>query len=269
VSPAAPAGSDARLYWSIIVIFGIIAIGSVLLVVIIVRSRHMFSVRPFHSGICIYIASFAPYAVLKTVAIYKLLQTKNQTQELTAELMLSGTFMIFFCLGFGGKMALIQLWMHLVSRHTSGTCQQSLMASARRTWKFMLVTVLAVCVLYSAGFISAVGMFAQASAACAAAADSKSCNSLSLQGTTPPDCQRQVDLTRVITYYEGVFAAVVAMVFTFFALLFNGLVYALLTSDATFANLTKLQRMLISNKLLRCVMSPCESEHCPYISLFI
>jgi hypothetical protein len=33
-------------------------------------------------------------------------------------------------------------------------------------------------------------------------------------------------------------------VFTFYALMFNGLVYAMLTSDATFSNLTKLQRML-------------------------
>jgi hypothetical protein len=47
------------------------------------------------------------------------------------------------------------------------------------------------------------------------------------------------------------------------ALLFNGLAYALLTSDATFSNLTRLQRMMISNKLLRCMMSLCERAHCP------
>ena len=43
------------------------------------------------------------------------------------------------------------------------------------------------------------------------------------------------------------FAAVVTRVFTLYALLFNCLVYALLTSDAALTNLTKLQRMLISN----------------------
>jgi hypothetical protein len=258
VSPAAPADSDVLLYWTIVVVFGAIAFGSVVLVVILMRSRHTFSVRPFHSGICIYIASFAPYALLKAVAVSALLKTENQTQELTADFMLSGTFMIFFCLGFGGKMALIQLWMHLISRHTSGGSEQSLMASARQTWKFMRLTVLVVCVLYIAGFVALVGVFAQASVACAAAADSTSCIDLSLNGTVPLDCQRQVDLTRAIAYYEGVFAAVVAVVFTFYALLFNGLAYALLTSDATFSNLTKLQRMLISNKLLRWMMSPCE-----------
>ena len=139
---------------AIIGIFGVIALGSVVLVVILVRSRHTFAVRPFHSGICIYIASFAPYALLKAVAVYRLLQADTQEQELTAELMLSGTFMIFFCLGFGGKMALIQLWMHLISRHTAGGSQQLLVASARQTWKFMRLTVLLVCVLYSAGFIA-------------------------------------------------------------------------------------------------------------------
>ena len=65
-----------------------------------------------------------------------------------------------------------------------------------------------------------------------------------------------------ISNCEGVFAAVVAVVFTLYALLFNGLAYALLTSDATFSNLTRLQRMLISNKLLRCMMSPCERARC-------
>ncbi len=66
-----------------------------------------------------------------------------------------------------------------------------------------------------------------------------------------------------ISICEGVFAAVIAVVFTLYALLFNGLAYALLTSDATFSNLTRLQRMLISNKLLRCMMSPCERARCP------
>jgi hypothetical protein len=265
VSPAEPAGSDVLLYWLIIVIFGVIALGSVVLVVVLMRSSHSFTVRPFHSGICIYTASFAPYALLKAAAVSTLLKSQNQTQELSADLMLSGTFMIFFCLGFGGKMALIQLWMHLISRHTAGGSQQSLVASARQTWKFMRLTVLVVCVLYSAGFIALVGVLFQASVACAAAADSSPCISLGLNGTVPCDCQRRIDLTRGITYYEGLFAAVVAVVFTLYALLFNGLTYALLTSDATFSNLTRLQRMLISNKLLRCMMSPCERARCPCV----
>jgi hypothetical protein len=260
VSLVLPSGSNVYLlYHSIIGIFVSISLGSVVLVVILVRSRRMFSVRPFHSGICIYIASFAPYALLKAVAVYKLLNVQTQEQQLINNLMISGTFLIFFCLGFGGKMALIQLWMHLISRHTSNESEQSLMASARQTWKFMRRTVLAVCIIYSAGFASLVSLFALSSSACAAAAvaDSKSCIPLSLSGDVPPDCLRVVALSQGITYYEGLFAAVVAVIFMFYSLLFNGLAYALLTSDPTFSNLTKVQRILISNKFLRWMMSPC------------
>ena len=96
-----------QLYWTIIGTFCVISLGSVVSAVILLRSRHTFSVRPFHSGICIYIASFAPYALLKVAAVYKLLTTTTQEDQLIAGLILNGTFMIFFCLGFGGKMALM------------------------------------------------------------------------------------------------------------------------------------------------------------------
>jgi hypothetical protein len=255
VTEVAVTGSERTLYKCIIGIFAAISLGSVCLVVILVRSRHAFSVRPFHSGICIYIASFAPYALLKAVAVGRLLEAQTQGEQLTAGLMLNGTFMMFFWLGFGGKMALIQLWMHLISRHTSGNSEHALMESARRTWRFMRLTVLLVCVLYSAGFLSLVGVFEQASSGCAAAADSTGCIP-STSSATPPACQEVVTLAQGIVYYEGLFAAVVVVVFTFYALLFNGLVYAMLTSDATFSNLTKLQRLLISNTFLRWMLRP-------------
>ncbi len=256
--PLSSESNDVQLYRAIIGIFCVISLGSVVLSVILVRSRHKFSVRPFHSGICIYIASFAPYALLKVVAVNRLLDTKTQEQQLVAGLLLNGTFMIFFCLGFGGKMALIQLWMHLISCHTSGESEQSLMDSARKTWKLMRLTVLAVCILYSCGFMSLVGVFAQASNACVGASvvDPTFCIPFSQQGETPSSCQRLVDIAQGISYYEGLCAAVVAVVFTLYALMFNGLVYALLTSDSTFSNLTKMQRILISNKWLRWLMSP-------------
>ena len=255
VTEVAVTGSQRTLYKCIIGIFAAISLGSVCLVVILARSRHAFSVRPFHSGICVYIASFAPYALLKAVAVGRLVEAKTQEQQLAAGLMLNGTFMMFFWLGFGGKMALIQLWMHLISRHTSGDSEHALMESARRTWRFMRLTVLLVCVLYSAGFLSLVGVFEQASSGCAAAADSTGCITLT-SSATPPACQEVVSLAQGIVYYEGVFAAVVVVVFTFYALMFNGLVYAMLTSDATFSNLTKLQRLLISNPFLRWMLRP-------------
>ena len=255
MTEVAVTGSERTLYKCIIGIFAAISLGSVCLVVILVRSRHAFSVRPFHSGICVYIASFAPYALVKAVAVGRLLQAKTQEEQLTAGLMLNGTFMMFFWLGFGGKMALIQLWMHLISRHTSGDSEHALMESARRTWRFMRLTVLLVCVLYSVGFLSLVGVFAEASSGCAAAADSTVCIALT-SSATPAACQRVVSMAQGIVYYEGAFAAVVVVVFAFYAVLFNGLVYAMLTSDATFSNLTKLQRVLISNPFLRRMLRP-------------
>jgi hypothetical protein len=255
VTEVAVTGSQQMLYKSIIGIFATISLGSVYLVAMLVRSRHAFSVRPFHSGICVYIASFAPYALLKVVAVDRLLEAKAQGEQLAAGLMLNGTFMMFFWLGFGGKMALIQLWMHLISRHTSGESKHLLMESARRTWRFMRLTVLVVCVLYCAGFLSLVGVYAQASSGCASAADSTFCIP-STSSATLPACQEVVSLARGFVYYEGLFAAVVVVVFTFYALVFNGLVYAMLTSDATFSNLTKLQRLLISNVFLRWMLRP-------------
>jgi hypothetical protein len=260
VTEVAVTGREQTVYKSTIGIFAAISLCSVCLVVILVRSRHAFSVRPFHSGICVYIASFSPYALLKAVAVSRLLEAKTQDEQLTAGLMLNGTFMMFFWLGFGGKMALIQLWMHLISRHTSGESEHLLMESARRTWRFMRVTVLVVCVLYGAGFISLVGVYAQASSACSAAAEYTECIPFTASAT-PPACQRVVALAQGIVYYEGVCAAVVVVVFTFYALMFNGLVYAMLTSDATFSNLTRVQRLLISNSFLRWMLRPYASAH--------
>jgi hypothetical protein len=255
VTDVAVTSSEQTLYKCIIGIFAAISLGSVWLVVVFVRSRHAFFVRPFHSGVCFYIASFAPYALLKAVAVGRLLEAKTQEQQLSAGVMLNSSFMMFFWLGFAGTMALIQLWMHLISRHTVGKSEPVMLGTVHRTWRLMRVTVVVVCVLYGVGFLSLVGVYGQASSACAAAADSTVCIALT-SSATPAACQRVVSLAQGIVYYEGAFAAVVVVVFTFYALMFNGLVYAMLTSDATFSNLTKLQRMLISNPFLRRIMRP-------------
>jgi len=243
------------LYKCIIGIFAAISLGSVCLVVVFVRSRHAFFVRPFHSGICVYIASFAPYALLKAVAVGRLLEAKTQEQQLSSGVMLNSSFMMFFWLGFGGKMALIQLWMHLISRHTIGESEPVMLGTAHRTWRLMRVTVVVVCVLYGIGFLSLVGVYGKASSACSAESDSSVCIPV-VSSATPPACKRVVSMAQGIVYYEGAFAAVVVVVFAFCAVLFNGLVYAMLTSDATFSNLTKLQRILISNPFLRRMLRP-------------
>jgi hypothetical protein len=47
-----------------------------------------------------------PCALLKSVAMGRLWEADTQGRHLTASLMLKGTFMMFFWLGLGGKMAL-------------------------------------------------------------------------------------------------------------------------------------------------------------------
>jgi hypothetical protein len=85
--------------------------------------------------------------------------------------------------------------------------------------------VVTVCAVYSAGFITLVAFFFSASSDCAMASESGSCISVE-SDQTPDGCQRVVDYAGTIVYYEGVCSAVVAIVFTFYAFLFNGLIYA-------------------------------------------
>ena len=68
-------------------------------------------------------------------------------RQLTASLMLNGTFMMIIWLWLGGKMSQIQLWMNLMSRHTSGDSKHALMESVRRMCRFICLTVLLLCVL--------------------------------------------------------------------------------------------------------------------------
>jgi hypothetical protein len=243
------------MYKFITGVYAVILLGCMSIFVIIARSRHSFSVRSFHSGICFYIAGFAPYAVIKLVAIIKLLEARTQQQQLTAGLVLNSSFMVFFWLGFGGKMALVQLWMHLITHHIGDNSENTWLARAARTWMVMRRTVVSVCMLYGAGFLSLVVLFSSASSECAATADSDLCIPFSY-GDLPPPCLQVLNFASGIVYYEGAFAAVVVVVFTFYALMFNGLVYAMLTSDASFSNLTKLQRLMVANHLLRWLLRP-------------
>ena len=95
---------------------------------VLVRSRHAFSVRPFHLGICVHVSSLAPYAMLKSAAVIQ-----TQSQRLIAQLDLNGSFMMVFWLGCCGKTAPMQLRMHLISRHTRGSTKHTLVDSVRRT----------------------------------------------------------------------------------------------------------------------------------------
>jgi hypothetical protein len=66
--------------------------------------------------------------MLKSAAVIQ-----TQSQRLTAQLELNDSFMMLFWLGCCVKTALMQLRMHLISRHTQGSTKHALVDSARRT----------------------------------------------------------------------------------------------------------------------------------------
>ena len=256
--------SRSTLLKCIISVFSIISLGCVCLIVILVRSRHTFTVRPFHSGICFYIACFAFYALLKAVAVGRLLNSQSKREELTAYVMIDGCFMFFFWLVFGGDMSLIQLWMHLISQHTSGYNHVALTQTAHRTMKIMRATVAVVCLLYGTGFMTLAAYFFDYRDACYQAALTSECASVSSE---PFVCQRIFWIDVAIVYYEGLCSAFVACLFTFYAAVFNGLIDALFNSDATFSNITDFQRMLISNSFIRAMLHPYAHSPC-HLTIF-
>jgi hypothetical protein len=176
---------------------------------------------------------------------------------MTAEILLNCTFMTFFWLGFVGKMALIQLWMQLICRHTNkggGTGQHG--ENARRTWNVLRAAVVAVCVLYSIGFTALLIRYFNTSTLCSsqiAASSSSDVCILASDSSKPPGCDLLVSMVIYIKYYEGVFSGVVAVAFSLYAVTFNGFVYSVLTNDT---NSSTLQRAIVGNTIIRFILSP-------------
>jgi hypothetical protein len=262
ITKIAQSDEERQLYSAVAIIFACVTFISFCLFAALLRSRHTFSSRPFHSGVCVYIACFVVYGLLKALAVGGLLREQSQQDRMNAEILLDCTFMIYFWLGFVGKMALIQLWMHLISRHSSDMSKMDdsvaagqLVGNARRTWKLLRIAVIIVCVLYGAGFATLLVQYFEASSLCSSqissAAVSQECITTSDDG--PAGCIALVRLVNVIKYFEGIFSGVVAVAFTLYALTFNGLVYALLTNSR---DLSKLQQAVVGNKMLRFLLSP-------------
>ncbi len=99
------------------------------MVVRLVRARHAFSLRTVHTGTCVYVAMFVPYAALQAVTLGQLgfLNDKGSDGIARASVQISSSsaFAAFFGLGFSGKVALVQMWAHVVRMHSSGSCDVS------------------------------------------------------------------------------------------------------------------------------------------------
>ena len=99
-----------------------------MLVVKLVRARHTFALRTVHTGTCVYVAMFVPYAVLQAVTLSQLAFLANldakqsiSSARYAAQISSSAAFAAFFGLGFTGKVALVQMWTHIVRQHTRGS----------------------------------------------------------------------------------------------------------------------------------------------------
>ena len=231
---------------------------------VIYRSRRNFSVRPFHSAVCLYVLMYAPYAILKVCAIWYLLNSQKLSQQLAAQVFLNASFTVYFVLGLGGKVALMQVWMHIIHRHTAGntfeslrmqTSQESMLQIANAKWKSVKYCMVVISVAYCIGFFVLVGQFLSLSQLCALQADVTSCIPVTGADMTriPLQCIETKEATSVINYYEGGWAAVVVAFFSLYAVLFNGIVYAVLIQQP---HMSALQRMVLGSKVLWWLLKP-------------
>ncbi len=204
---------------------------------------------------------FSPYAALKGCAIWFLLIARNQAQQLAAQVFLNASFTFYFVLGFGGKIALVQLWMHIIHRHTTAhthetlslqRSQESMVRNANSTWRRIKVLIVAVSITYCIGFFVLVGRFLNLSQQCAAQANIATCIPVNTVDIPRP-CSQAKDTTTVIDYYEGVWAGVVVFVFSLYTFLFNGIVYAVLTQKP---DMNAFQRMVLGSRVLWWLLKP-------------
>jgi hypothetical protein len=172
---------------------------------------------------------FVPYAALQAVTLGQLgyLNDKGSDRIARASVQISSSsaaFAAFFGLGFSGKVALVQMWAHVVRVHTSGSCDVSprLQSTLAATYKAFLWTVVCIVAMYVIGFSVLTGRFMASVAQCIEERDS-SC----LSSSQGQPCKQIGEWTSVIEYHEGVWAGIVLLIFTALALLFNGVVFAM------------------------------------------
>ncbi len=210
--------------------FACIAIAAAVLTVRLVRSRHAFSLRAVHFGMCVYVAMFVPYAALQAATLGELGTLNNQASSsiarAAAQISSSAAFAVFFGLGFSGKVAIVQMWTHVVRQHTSGSSSSPLrlQSTLTSTYKAFVWVVAATVVLYVIGFAVLTFHFLSSSSECASQQGS-ACVS-STQALQQP-CVQSLRWTLMLQYYEGIWAVVVLLVFTLLAFLFNGVVFAM------------------------------------------
>jgi len=229
-SQAAASTYLTSIYLTLAITFFCIAVAAAVLTVRLLRSCHTFSLPAVHVGMCVYVAMFVPYAALQAATLGELATLNNQGSSsiarAAAQISSSAAFAAFFGLGFSGKVALVQMWTHVVRQHSSGSgsAPPRLQSTLTSTYRAFVWAVAGTVVLYVIGFAVLTSKFMASSSECASQQGS-ACVS-STQALQQP-CAQSLRWTSLLQYYEGVWAAVVLVVFTLLAFVFNGVVFAM------------------------------------------
>jgi hypothetical protein len=218
-------------YYLLAAVFACIAVQAVVLAARLLRSRHSSSLRTVRAGMCLYVAMFVPYAVLQATTLGKLAKLSDSILDRdAAQISSSAAFAAFFGLGFSGKVALVQMWTHVVQKHTSGGCEapHRLHTTLMSTYKAFVWAVVAIVAVYVTGFAALTSKYMASVQQCNRLQTETCISSANLE----QPCSESATWTRVLQYYEGIWAGVVLVVFTLLAFLFNGVVFAMCVSPA-------------------------------------
>jgi hypothetical protein len=210
------------------VIFCCICVAAVVFAFKLVRARHTFSLHVVHTGTCMYVVLFVPYAVLQAWTLGQLgflnFKGSDSIARASVQISSSAAFAAFFGLGFTGKAALVQMWVHVVRQHStdSADAPPRLHSTLASTYSAFVWTVVSVVVLYVIGFSVLTNRFMASVAQCVVER-----NSICLVSSQGQPCEQISLWTSVMDYHEGIWAGIVLLIFTALALLFNGVVFAL------------------------------------------
>jgi len=230
-SQAAPSKDVSVYYYLLAAVFSCIAVQAAVLTARLMRSLRSSSLRTVRAGMCLYVAMFVPYAVLQATTLSKLAGLSGSSVDLdlerdAAQLLSSAAFAAFFGLGFSGKVALVQMWTHVVRLHASGgyAAPPRLQSALMSTYKAFVWAVVAIVVLYLSGFVALTNRYMASIGQCSRL-QTEDCVPYSEDMEQP--CSDGTLWSRVLLYYEGAWAGVVLVVFTLLAFLFNGVVFAM------------------------------------------
>ncbi len=230
-SQAATSRVSSAYYYLLAILFLFISVFAIALTVRLMRSRANSSLRTVHYGICLYVALFAPYAALQAVTLIQLASLNsrgaNSLDRAATQISSSAAFAAFFGLVFSGKVALVQMWRHVVWQHTSASfdSRDGLQRMLTYTYKAFVWAVAVVVVLYVIGFSLLRDDFFTSFSSCEKKRLKFECLN-SLQQLAQP-CSDTQARALAVQYFEGICAVVVVMIFTSLAFLFNGVVFAM------------------------------------------